>query len=68
MSDKDGLLRKSSDYLTDNKLKWADIGDVYDQIIINGDSYDFVKGIENQTCQMILLFPMRKLQFRIILN
>ncbi len=57
MSDKDGLLRKSFDYLTDNKLKWADIGDVYDQVIINGDTYDFVKGIQNQTNQMIRYFP-----------
>jgi len=64
MSDGNGLLRKSFDYLTDNKLKWADIGDVYDQVIINGDIYDFVKGIENQTKQMIGYFPNEEVAIR----
>jgi len=54
------LLRKCFNYLSDNKLKWADMGEVYDQAIINGDSYNFMKGYDNQVAQMIKYFPKEK--------
>lgn len=54
---KDNLMRKAFDYLSDGKLKWADMGDVYDQTIIEGTTYNFKKGRENQINQMIEYFP-----------
>ncbi len=51
------LMRKAFDYISDGKLKWADMGDVYDQAIIEGDTYNFLKGRENQLNQMIKYFP-----------
>ncbi|MCW3104177.1 MAG: NAD(P)/FAD-dependent oxidoreductase [Bacteroidetes bacterium] len=54
---KDGLLRKAFDYVTDGKLKWSDMGKVYDQAIIAGDVYNFMAGREEQLQQMIAYFP-----------
>jgi all-trans-retinol 13,14-reductase len=54
---KNNLLCKAFDYLTEGKLKWADMGDVYDQTIIDGDTYNFKKGRKNQIDQMIEYFP-----------
>ncbi len=54
------LLRKSFDFITDGKLKWADMGDVYDQAIIVGDIYNFRKGREHQIKQMIEYFPQEE--------
>ena len=51
------LIRKTFDYLTDSKLKWDDMGEIYDQVIIEGDIYNFRKGPENQINQMIAYFP-----------
>ncbi len=53
----DGLLRKVFDYVTDSKLKWAGMGDVYDQTIIDGDVYNFKAGRVEQLEQMIAYFP-----------
>jgi len=33
------------------------MGDVYDQAIIEGDVYNFKKGLANQIQQMIVYFP-----------
>jgi all-trans-retinol 13,14-reductase len=57
MDDQKSLMRKSFDYLTENKLLWADMGEVYDRVIIQGDVYDFVKGVDNQEKQLISYFP-----------
>ncbi|MBL7882604.1 MAG: NAD(P)/FAD-dependent oxidoreductase [Bacteroidia bacterium] len=54
------LLRQAFDYLTDSKLQWEDMGEVYDQAIIEGDVYNFKKGRENQIQQMIAYFPEEK--------
>src|SRR4030095_6158723 len=54
---KDALLKKAFDYLSEGKLKWADMGDVYDQAIIEGDVYNFRSGYENQVNQLIEYFP-----------
>ncbi|MFD2562145.1 phytoene desaturase family protein [Aquimarina rubra] len=50
-------IRKLFDYITDSKLEWADMGEVYDRIIIGDTSYDFVKGVENFRNQMVSYFP-----------
>ena len=51
------LIRKAFDYITNSKLHWDDMGDVYDQAIIEGDTYHFKKGLQNQIKQMIEYFP-----------
>ena len=51
------ILRKLFDYVTDQKLKWADMGEVYDRIVIGDQHFDFVKGVKNFKKQMIFYFP-----------
>jgi all-trans-retinol 13,14-reductase len=51
------MLRKLFDYVTDGELKWADMGEVYDRIVIGGQHFDFVKGAKNFKKQMISYFP-----------
>ena len=51
------LIRKAFDYITNSKLQWEDMGDIYDQAIIEGETYNFKKGLQNQINQMIAYFP-----------
>ena len=51
------ILRKLFDYVSDNKLKWDDMGDVYDSIIIGKERFDFIKGVENFKSKMGEYFP-----------
>ena len=48
------------DYITDGKLLWADMGEVYDKIIIGDKSYDFVRGVQNFKEQLYEYFPLEK--------
>ncbi len=52
-----GVLRKMFDYVSDNNLKWADMGDVYDRIAIGDKIYDFLKGVNNFKDKMKEYFP-----------
>ena len=54
------VIKKLFDYISDSKLKWADMGDVYDKIIIGDKEYDFVKGTQNFKDQMVEYFPEEK--------
>jgi all-trans-retinol 13,14-reductase len=51
------IVRKLFDYVTDGNLKWADIGEVYDCIVIGDQKYDFLKGVSNFKKQLISYFP-----------
>ena len=51
-------IKKMFDYITDQKLQWADMGEVYDRVIIGDKTYDFVKGVKNFKAQLIDYFPM----------
>ncbi len=51
------LLKKLFDYITDGELKWADMGDVYDKVVIGDEHFDFVKGVKNFKKQLITYFP-----------
>ncbi|WP_372767982.1 phytoene desaturase family protein [Lutibacter sp.] len=51
------IMRKLFDYVTDGELKWADIGEVYDRIVIGDQHFDFVKGVKNFKKQLISYFP-----------
>mgnify|MGYP001442944252 CR=1 FL=1 len=50
-------IRKMFDYITNRKLLWEDMGEVYDKIIIGDKKYDFVKGVENFKNKLISYFP-----------
>lgn len=52
-----GVLKKLFDYVSNGELKWADMGTVYDKIIIGEKHYDFVKGVKNFKDKMISYFP-----------
>ena len=51
------VIKRLFDYITDDKLKWADLGEVYDKIIIGDREYDFVKGVDNFKKKLIEYFP-----------
>lgn len=53
-------MKKLFDYVTDGNLKWADMGEVYDKIIIGDRSYNLVKGLNNFKEQLIDYFPEEK--------
>lgn len=52
-----GVLRRMFDYVTDGELEWADMGEVYDRIVIGDKTYDFPKGVENWKTAMKSYFP-----------
>ncbi len=54
------VLRKLFDYVSDKQLKWDDMGDIYDRIIIGNKQYDFIKGVDNFKSKMIEYFPNEK--------
>lgn len=54
------VMRRMFDFVTDGELEWADMGDVYDRIIIDGRKYDFVKGRERFRETMHGYFPSEK--------
>ena len=56
MQRKNGVLRKLFNYVSNNKLKWADIGEVYDHIVIGEKHFNFVKGVKNFKKQLISYF------------
>lgn len=49
--------RRLFDFLTNGALEWADMGEVYDRIILGDRAYDFVKGLENFRAKMHEYFP-----------
>lgn len=51
------VLRRLFDYITDSELKWADMGEVYDRVVVGEKTYDFPKGVENFKNQMKGYFP-----------
>jgi len=51
------IIRKLFDYITDGELKWADMGEVYDRIVIGEKCYDLVKGVSNFKEKLISYFP-----------
>lgn len=51
------IIKKLFDYVSDGNLKWADMGDVYDKIIIGEKEYDLVKGVNNFKVELAKNFP-----------
>ena len=54
------IVKKIFDYITDDALQWADMGKVYDKIIIGDATYDFVKGTQNFKNTLYKYFPKEK--------
>jgi all-trans-retinol 13,14-reductase len=54
------VIKQLFDYVSNAQLKWADMGDVYDRIIIGEKSYDFVKGVDNFKTKLTSYFPEEK--------
>ncbi len=50
-------VRQAFDDLTEGRLEWADMGEVYDRMVIGGDAYDFVKGKEAFRARLHGYFP-----------
>jgi all-trans-retinol 13,14-reductase len=51
------LLRRVFDHLSGGELAWADMGEVYDAILVGDDRYDFVAGREAWRRRMHEYFP-----------
>ena len=57
MDRKGSLLRVVFEHITDKNLKWADMGEVYDRVIIKDKCYEYVKGLQNWKARMKEYFP-----------
>ena len=53
------VLRRVFDHLSDGALQWADMGEVYDTVVIGEDRYELVKGYEAFRARMKEYFPAR---------
>jgi all-trans-retinol 13,14-reductase len=51
------VVKRLFDYITDGKLEWADMGEVYDRIVIGDRTYDFKKGVANFKKELKGHFP-----------
>jgi all-trans-retinol 13,14-reductase len=60
MGRSNGLMYKLFDHITEGQLEWADMGEVYDRVVIGDKIYDFVKGTANFKRQLIEYFPAEK--------
>jgi all-trans-retinol 13,14-reductase len=50
-------VRRMFDEISDGSLEWADMGEVYDRVIIGGDVYDLPKGRRNLRNMLVSRFP-----------
>ena len=57
MQRENSILKNLFDYVTNEQLKWADMGEVYDRIVIGDKIYDYVKGANNFKQKMLGYFP-----------
>lgn len=57
VSREDSAMRQLFNKITDDKLKWQDMGEVYDRIFIGEKSFDFPKGKDNLINMLKKEFP-----------
>lgn len=57
MDRKGSALRIIFEYITDQNLKWADMGEVYDRVVINDKIFEYKKGLSQWKEQMKSYFP-----------
>ena len=51
------ILRQTFDYITDGKLDWADMGEVYDRVFFGDEEFPFHKGKDNFINHLSEQFP-----------
>jgi all-trans-retinol 13,14-reductase len=51
------VIKRLFDYISNGQLQWADMGEVYDRIILGDRHYDLVKGVKNFIAQLSAYFP-----------
>ncbi len=51
------MLRRVFDQITDGRLEWADMGEVYDRVILGEEQYDFIKGADRFRRSLQERFP-----------
>lgn len=51
------VVRTLFDHLTDGELAWADMGPVYDRVVIGTDRFDYPKGRKNLEAALKTAFP-----------
>lgn len=54
------ILKKLFDYVSDGNLKWADMGTVYDRVVVGDKHYDLVKGVQHFKDKLLEYFPNEK--------
>ena len=54
------ITKRLFDHVSDSKLKWADMGAVYDRIYIGDKAYDFVKDVKKFKQKLCDYFPDEK--------
>lgn len=57
MDKETSFLRKIFDYLTDHKLRWEFMGEIYDEVNISHDKFTFVAGKEKLKKKLYQYFP-----------
>lgn len=50
-------MRRAFDHLTEKRLQWNPMPEIYDRFRIGGDAYEFPSGIENFRTQLKTYFP-----------
>ncbi len=60
MDRKGSLLRVVFEHITDKNLQWADMGEVYDKVIINDKVFEYRKGLQAWKQGMKSYFPSEK--------
>jgi all-trans-retinol 13,14-reductase len=60
LGDADSPMRQLFDAISNGRLEWSDMGDVYDKIIIENDAYEFPRGREAFREQMHAYFPAER--------
>ncbi len=60
VSDPESDVRRIFDFVTDGQLEWADMGEVYDRVVLPDRSYDFVKGRDAFREKMQEYFPKER--------
>jgi len=54
------MIRKQFDYLSEGRLEWANMGDVYDKLFFGDEVYDFRSGPQEFVEQLCIYFPDEK--------
>ena len=54
-------LRRVFDDISDGHIQWADMGEVYDRVIIGGEIYDLPKGQRNLRDMLVSRFPAEEI-------